>query len=1257
MSTRTTLSVRLCAIATVAGILSTAVSAQTVYTGPTNGSWTDPLNWSTGVPSSALNAVVNGNLSSVNVNLGPNLTGNANTLSIDVGDSVTVNNNSTLNLAGNLVAGGLLRFNVGANESYLNFSSATASINGTIDFNYQTGAAAAGAIQGPGSGTLTNNGIVRGSGSLRNIRFTNAVGGVLENYQSDAQLYLDANNGAAGLFVNLGTIRALAGSTVTFAGDFGGDFISTGGAIQANGDGAVVRLINSAGITGGTYSTTGTGEVVAEANHTVSMSSFINTGMLRVRNNSRINVSGVITNTGTLEVNPVGSTSYVSLVGDTTLAGTGTVRLNSTAAADARIDGGGVLTIGANQTVRGAGYFREMRVINNGTIIGEGTNSPQGGMYLDSSNTAAGQFVNNGTIQAAANSYVSLVGDFGGTFTGSGVYRADGVNAFLHLANSVTVDGGLYTTTGGGEIRVPVNHLARMNAPTITNNSIVRVLNNSRLYLNGSVVNNGLLQVDSGASESYLTIESDVSLSGTGQTVLISNPGVSSARVDGGGTLTIATGHVVRGNGYLREMRVINNGTLLADQATGSLYLDPSNGAADLFVNNATVRAAAGATVHLVGDFGGNFAGPGTYRADGAGASLNLINSVTVNGGVFTTTGGGVVQVPVNQTATILDSTVSAGSVFDVANNARLNLNGSPIFNGLMRVTSGANESYLTINGTTNLSVGTLQLLSNAGVSNARVDGSGVLNIGPNFTVTGNGYFREMRVNNSGTIQADQATASMYLDPSNTAADLFVNTGTIKALAGATVNLAGDFGGNFAGNGIYRADGTGARVQLVNSVTVNGGNYATSAGGVIAVPLNQTARMNNPTIAANANVATENNSRLYVNGSVTNNGSLTVGAGINTSLLTIESDTTFSGSGTTTLSSAAADARIDGGGILTIAPGHTVAGNGYFREMRVVNNGTILANVNGGTMTLDPSNTAANLFVNNGTIRATSGGTIGLAGDFGGNFTGTGPLVVDANSSIVSYNSIGGNLGPMTGAGKYIADSSAQISIQSLRVGAVEGKNSGVARITAGGGNVGTSKIGTISFTNGGRMDVTDHGLIVTGMTQAAVRSIIAPARNNGQWNGANGIGSSLANGNGKAVGYALASDLFNAPGLFLGQSFALSDVLVRYTFNGDTDLNGQVNFDDLLRLAQNYDTVGTGTWRNGDSTYDGNINFDDLLALAQQYGQSLALAGGEMSILSSVAGESFVSDWAMAVSMVPEPASLSLLAMAGVVVRRRRLV
>lgn len=108
----------------------------------------------------------------------------------------------------------------------------------------------------------------------------------------------------------------------------------------------------------------------------------------------------------------------------------------------------------------------------------------------------------------------------------------------------------------------------------------------------------------------------------------------------------------------------------------------------------------------------------------------------------------------------------------------------------------------------------------------------------------------------------------------------------------------------------------------------------------------------------------------------------------------------------------------------------------------------------------------------------------------------------------------------------------------------------------------------------------------------------------------------------------------------------------VAYALYGDTDLSGNVNFDDLLSLAQNYNNSGK-TWTEGDSTYDGTINFDDLLKLAQNYGASL-MNDGSVVVDANLA-QAFDAHWALALSIVPEPASLGLLGGLSLLAARRR--
>jgi uncharacterized membrane protein len=80
----------------------------------------------------------------------------------------------------------------------------------------------------------------------------------------------------------------------------------------------------------------------------------------------------------------------------------------------------------------------------------------------------------------------------------------------------------------------------------------------------------------------------------------------------------------------------------------------------------------------------------------------------------------------------------------------------------------------------------------------------------------------------------------------------------------------------------------------------------------------------------------------------------------------------------------------------------------------------------------------------------------------------------------------------------------------------------------------------------------------------------------------------------------------------------------------GDTNYDDIVDFTDLLTLAQHYGQSGNGNifWETGDFNFDWAVNFDDLLTLAQYYN----------------APATFESDWLLARSMVPEPASLAIL-------------
>ena len=51
--------------------------------------------------------------------------------------------------------------------------------------------------------------------------------------------------------------------------------------------------------------------------------------------------------------------------------------------------------------------------------------------------------------------------------------------------------------------------------------------------------------------------------------------------------------------------------------------------------------------------------------------------------------------------------------------------------------------------------------------------------------------------------------------------------------------------------------------------------------------------------------------------------------------------------------------------------------------------------------------------------------------------------------------------------------------------------------------------------------------------------------------------------------------------------------MLVKYTYNGDADLNGVVNFDDYSRTDAGFNSGGSD-WFHGDFDYNGHVDFDD---------------------------------------------------------------
>jgi len=72
---------------------------------------------------------------------------------------------------------------------------------------------------------------------------------------------------------------------------------------------------------------------------------------------------------------------------------------------------------------------------------------------------------------------------------------------------------------------------------------------------------------------------------------------------------------------------------------------------------------------------------------------------------------------------------------------------------------------------------------------------------------------------------------------------------------------------------------------------------------------------------------------------------------------------------------------------------------------------------------------------------------------------------------------------------------------------------------------------------------------------------------------------------------------IYGSGATFDGESLDSTAVLVKYTYCGDTDFNGRVNFDDYVRTDSGFNNHRSG-WLNGDFDGNGQVNFDDYVLI-----------------------------------------------------------
>ena len=958
--------------------------------------------------------------------------------------------------------------------------------------------------------------------------------------------------------------------------------------------------------------------------------------------------TNTLTLTGGFGVSAAGATIYAGGASGSvnTIAGPITIAANTTAAP-------AYITAAAGNTLNLPGVITQATPNTSGeTVFGPGTVNYSGaGFAAGKFNVQGGAtFNSSGTMTGFTGTYVGVSDAVTGTTWNINAGSAITSAAALFLGNggttsgTATVNGGTSTFGNGAAASISVGAgFSGVGDGTGT------------LTVNGGSIAAGTSGVKIGSNKSGIGV---VNLNGG---VLASAGAITTAASTGTGTG--GSGTINFNGGTLQSVgsALSVSNTIIANVGGGGVVVDTNGGAASVAANLIPTAGSTGGVVkNGVGTltFSGTntYAGNTTVNAGTLAASLiaslpgyNTPGKVTVASGAFLSFGygntGGFTTTDIATARANVTFAAGSGLGLDVATAQTYSdsLSGFANFvkTGVGTLTLTGNNTYT---GTTNIAGGVLALGSataipatglNFGGATVGISSSDstVRTIANPLTIAG---VATLTLGNTGTGDLNFTDTTAF----NLGAG--ARTFTVNVPTTFTQGLAGSLTLTKGGVGMLTLNGAGTVAGIVNLasgsgntritngaalgtavVNVQGQNAATGtlelANNItVANVINSPASRNDPTTATPGVAHVRN---VSGNNTITSTGLSIRAGGLGTLIESLAGTLTFTGGLQGTLDATA------------FARPYDFFGAGNFVVSGVIANGTSAGGTNvvkygGGTLTLGGANTyAAGTVVTGGTVAVTDGGSFGtgaVTNNANVAFTNTGALAV---ANVISgagtvAKSAAGTV-TLTGANTYTG-------VNTITGGTLRVTTAASTPVLSGAGtNIQNGQL-VVDYTGNASPAVTIRGLLAGSFTDATTPGVMD-----------SGVLRSSTATAARGLGY---------------RDDGAGTVTIKATLFGDADLDGGVSINDFNALAGNFGQSTGKVWVDGDFDYDGGVSINDFNLLAGNFGQSLPASAESWSgLLAFAAAHNDLAAFE-AVTGVPEPTSLGLIAAgASLGLRRRR--